>query len=94
MKLCLPVLLSAFVAGSICAQENWPRFRGVDGRGVSEAKLPEEIGKQNLRWSVALPGPGSSSPVIWGDSLFVTGEDRKKGEVTLTCLDAMSGKKR
>jgi len=94
MKLCLTLLFSAFLAGFIQGQENWPRFRGVDGRGVSEAKLPEEIGKQNLRWSVPLPGPGSSSPVIWGDSLFVTGEDRKKGKVTLTCLDAMSGKKR
>ena len=44
MKLCLTLLFSAFLAGLIYAQENWPRFRGVDGRGVSEAKLPEEIG--------------------------------------------------
>ena len=94
MKLPLTVLFSAILAGSICAQENWPRFRGVDGRGVSEAKLPEKFGKESLRWSASLPGPGSSSPVIWGDLLFVTGEDRKEGTVTLICLDAMTGKKR
>ena len=69
MKLRSTVLLSLILAGTTCAQENWPRFRGADGRGVSDAKLPAEIGKETLRWSAPLPGPGSSSPVIWGDSL-------------------------
>ncbi len=94
MKLRLIVLFSAMLAGLICAQETWPRFRGVDGRGVSEAKLPAKIGKESLRWSATLPGPGSSSPVIWGEALFVTGEDREKGRVSLMCLDASTGKQR
>jgi len=94
MKSGLLLLFSAVFASSIFAEENWPRFRGVDGRGVSEAKLPWSFDKKTLHWSAALPGPGSSSPVVWGDSLFVTGEDREKGKVSLVCLDAKSGKKR
>lgn len=71
---------------------NWPRFRGPDGRGVAASQhVPVELGKNTLAWSVPLPGPGSSSPVVWGAALFVTGEDRKKGEVTLVCLDVETG---
>ena len=94
MKSSLVIVLSAILTTSILAEENWPRFRGVDGRGVSETKLPETFDKKTLRWSAELPGPGSSSPVVWGDSLFVTGEDRDKGTVSLVCLDAKDGKKR
>ncbi len=71
---------------------NWPRFRGPDGRGIAASQhVPVELGKNTLAWSVPLPGPGSSSPVVWGAALFVTGEDRKKGEVTLVCLDVETG---
>jgi outer membrane protein assembly factor BamB len=58
----------------IQAQEQWSRFRGPAGNGVhATAKLPTEWNEQkNVRWKVALPGPGSSSPIFFGDKLFVT----------------------
>jgi len=75
--------------------ENWPRFRGADGLGVAaEQNVPVELGKETLAWSVPLRGPGSSSPVVWGDSLFVSSEKRDEGEVILVCLDVKSGKAR
>eukprot|EP00913_Durusdinium_trenchii_P008824 g8290.t1 len=53
---------------------NWPRFRGPGGAGLSgETGLPETWSAQsNIAWKTPLPGPGSSSPVIWGDHVYVT----------------------
>jgi len=62
-------LLSAQIRGA-----DWNRFRGPNGTGVSEATgIPVEWSDlQNLRWKAELPGPGSSSPIIGGDRVFVT----------------------
>jgi outer membrane protein assembly factor BamB len=53
---------------------NWPAWRGPAGTGVaSENDLPETWGtNQNVRWRVALPGPGNSSPIAWGKQVFIT----------------------
>lgn len=53
---------------------DWPRFRGPNGTGVSDdAGIPVEWSdSQNLRWKAALPGPGSSSPIVVADRVFVT----------------------
>jgi outer membrane protein assembly factor BamB len=54
--------------------ENWPAWRGPTGQGVSAEKdLPWKWDQgTNVRWKVALPGPGNSTPVIWGDRVFIT----------------------
>lgn len=53
---------------------NWPRFRGPGGLGVSEdTGLPLVwSATKNLVWRTKLPGPGSSSPITWGDHVYVT----------------------
>ena len=53
---------------------NWPRLRGPDGSGVSTDKeLPTEWNDtKNLRLEDAAPWPGSSSPIVWDDRVFVT----------------------
>ena len=88
--LCLPLLFALFTTAF--PAETWPRFRGEDGSGVSAAKIPTQFNKESLLWSVKLPGPGSSSPVIWEDKLFVTSEDRDKKTVSLVCINAKTGK--
>ncbi len=90
------VVLSALLSGVAGAEvEAWPRFRGPKGWGVAARQnVPVELTKETLAWSAPLPGPGTSSPVVWGDRLFVTSEDRKKGEVILICIDALTGKHR
>lgn len=52
---------------------SWPQFRGLNtGRDDSSQKLPERIGpSESVVWKVALP-PGHSSPVVFGDRIFVT----------------------
>ncbi|MDB4106744.1 PQQ-binding-like beta-propeller repeat protein, partial [bacterium] len=61
---------------------------------MSAAEVPVKFDKETLQWSAELPGSGSSSPVIWGDALFITGEDSEKKTVSLVCLDAKSGRSR
>jgi len=54
--------------------DDWPQFRGPGGTGVSsETKLPSAWDKsKNVQWKVTLPGVAWSSPVVWGDKVFVT----------------------
>ena len=54
--------------------ENWQQWRGPDGQGhASSVQAPITFGeKQNLAWKRELPGRGYSSPVIWGDQIWVT----------------------
>lgn len=59
---------------SVTSAENWPQWRGPGGLGVSsEAKLPTEWAPdKNVVWKTELPGSGHSSPVIWGERIFLT----------------------
>ena len=68
------VLLLLFAAGvSPASAENWPQWRGPGGQGVSsERAVPADWQPdRNIAWKVALPS-GHSSPIVWGDRLFVT----------------------
>lgn len=53
---------------------DWPVFRGPSGMGLSSAKqLPVEWGDdENLAWKASLPGPGASSPIVFGDRIYLT----------------------
>ena len=54
--------------------EDWPQFRGTSGTGLtSERNLPDEWGpSKNVQWKVTIPGAAWSSPIVWGDKVFVT----------------------
>jgi len=66
--------LSGIASVSTCDAENWTRFRGPNGAGISESKtVPLEWNNdKNIKWSVDLPGKGSSSPVVFEDRVFLT----------------------
>lgn len=53
---------------------NWPQFRGADSRGVSSNKnLPDQwSATENVEWKAEIPGRGWGSPVVWGDSVFLS----------------------
>ncbi len=90
------ILVSSSVAltmASTAQGENWPRFRGPNGTGVSDAKtIPTEWTDDDYRWVVELPGEGHSSPVVWGGRVFVTSADLSAGKRYLLCFDSESGK--
>jgi len=92
-NLCLivfPLLLT--VCPSAGAQE-WTRFRGPNGAGVSAAAaIPLQWTDKDFNWKLALPGSGHSSPVLWGERLFLTAGDSKTGGRLVLCVDATEGK--
>ncbi|MBI4327753.1 MAG: PQQ-binding-like beta-propeller repeat protein [Chloroflexi bacterium] len=67
----LPLLLAS---SAVAADSNWPQFRGPHAAGVSEEKsLPDTwSATQNVAWKTEIPGLGWSSPIVWGDKIFVT----------------------
>ncbi len=74
---------------------DWPRWRGPAANGVADGrKLPVKWSQsENVRWSVTLPGWGTSSPVVFDDKVFVTSQvpaDGKKSLLTL-CYHRQTG---
>jgi outer membrane protein assembly factor BamB len=69
------VTVSVLLAAAPMAA-NWPQWRGPSGLGVSaESGLPTTWSeRENIAWSASLRGLGSSSPVVWGDQVFVTSQ--------------------
>ncbi len=86
-----------FVAAAFCVfatstrAENWPAWRGAAGDGISaETKLPLKwSASENVKWSVPLPERGNSTPIVWGDRVFITQNvgDRR----TVICFDRKNG---
>jgi len=75
----------------INAQE-WTRFRGPNGSGVSEATtVPVQWSDADYNWKKRLPGGGHSSPVVWGNRLFITSADEEKHLRFLLCIDTGDG---
>ena len=101
-RILVVVMVASMAVGTWAA--DWPCFRGPGALGVSE-----ETGlavrwseTENLRWKTPLPGPGSSSPIVWGDRVYVTcysgyGLDKKTpGDMNelkrhLLCLSVADG---
>lgn len=73
---------------------NFPYFRGAEGTGIAYQKnIPIDWNGQsgkNILWKVKIPKPGFSTPIIWGDQLFVTGADAQSRMVY--CYDRNNGK--
>lgn len=98
--------MALWAVGEFARSEDWSRFRGPNGSGVApaDASVPSEWSDtKNLAWKFELPGPGSSSPIVIGNKVFVTCfsgygttpegnagklEDLKRH---LVCVDATTG---
>jgi outer membrane protein assembly factor BamB len=98
-------VLGLCVAGvAMLSAENWPQFRGPGGQGISaETGLPLTwSATANVAWKTRLPGPGHSSPVIWGDRVFLTAFEpdgsvrnwfaASSGRLLVLCLDRRTGR--
>jgi len=75
------------VTPNLYAGQNWPSFRGPSASGVAEGystPIKWDIQtSQNIRWKTYIPGLGHSSPVIWGDQIFITTAVKDKGQSRL-----------
>jgi outer membrane protein assembly factor BamB len=74
--------------------DNWPRFRGPNGTGVAADKdVPVQWSETSgVLWKIPLPGLGNSSPVVWGDRVFVQTSLAGGKERQLVCVSASTGK--
>jgi outer membrane protein assembly factor BamB len=89
--ICLLGLLS-IPSASTSAQE-WTRFRGPNGMGLSPAtNLPAKWTEADYHWKTALPGQGHSSPVLWGDKIFLMSADAATATRYVLCLSAADGR--
>ena len=77
----LAVSIVAFLAGTFTAsagppndRSEWPQWRGPGGHGVSTESgfAAEWSPTKNIKWKTEIPGRGHSSPVVWGDRIFLT----------------------
>ena len=90
------LLLSALVlpasAGALAAEGDWSRFRGPNGTGISQATtIPVRWTEKDYNWKITLPGVGHSSPVLWGNRIFLTSADAETAQRLILCLDAADG---
>ena len=91
-KLALVLIFTVMLCSFLSANQ-WTRFRGPNGQGHSPAMtLPISWSPEDYRWATTLPGPGHSSPVIWGDKLFITCCDPKIPSGTILALSTSTGK--
>ena len=85
-------------AGETAALDNWPQWRGPLADGTAPHGDPplKWDDKTNVKWKTALPGQGASTPVVWGDKVFVlTAEDtgREAAPADVPAADARLEKK-
>jgi outer membrane protein assembly factor BamB len=83
-------LFLAFALAAIAA--DWPRFQGADGSGTATDKnIPIQwTEKDGVLWKTAIPGDGNSSPIVWGNKIFL--QTAKANERSLVCVNADDGK--
>lgn len=85
-------LLSGGSSFSLANAQDWTRFRGPNGEGKSSAEnIPVEFGEGDMHWKIELPGEGHSSPVVWGDNVFLMSAIPETAERVVMCVDAKSG---
>jgi outer membrane protein assembly factor BamB len=87
----LPLAL-ALTTASLYA-ENWPQFRGPTAQGLSaDTKVPLNwSATENLAWKTELPGESWSSPIVWGNHVFVTTATENGESCRVLALDRKSG---
>jgi outer membrane protein assembly factor BamB len=93
----LSVLLS-INAYSNSGSDYWPTWRGPDATGASKNANPPLTWSEteNIKWKVAVPGQGLSSPIVWADKIFflTAVESEKEGafKFDFVCMDRNTGK--
>lgn len=94
MRRFIPSVLALCTCAALLHADYWPAWRGADGQGrSSEKNLPVKWSKtDNVKWKIPLDDPGNSTPVIWGDKIFLTQATTGGGVRTLMCFNRADGK--
>lgn len=89
-------LLAMLGGGMAAAAADWPHWRGPEFNGSSPEKgLPTSWSKtKNVAWRADLPGPSAATPVVCGDSVFVSSVDSEKDALLAIAIDRRAGRER
>ena len=68
------ILLVSLIMTSVAHADNWPNWRGPTNDGHAPGGNPPITWSEteNIKWKTAIPGEGNSTPVVWGNRVFVT----------------------
>jgi outer membrane protein assembly factor BamB len=89
----LLVLLAIGLQAAPASEPTWSRFRGPNGTGLAtNMDLPIKLSEQSALWKKEIPGSGNSSPVIWGNKLFLESSSNDGSKRMLLCLNCLDGK--
>jgi outer membrane protein assembly factor BamB len=91
--LSISICLAGLVSGASAQETYWNQFRGPTGDGISQAKnLPVEFDETtNVRWKTAIHDQGWSSPVVWGDQIWLTTAREDGTELFALCVNVDTG---
>jgi outer membrane protein assembly factor BamB len=94
MRRFLTLFATLSLAAAVVAGDNWPRFRGPHGDGHADAaKLPLTWSEsENVVWKTPIHDRGWSSPVVWGDQVWLTTAKANGTELFAVCVDRATGK--
>jgi outer membrane protein assembly factor BamB len=94
MRIAAVLFTTLTLAAAVFAGDNWPRFRGPTGDGHADAKkLPVTWSEtENVVWKTAIHYRGWSSPVVWGDQVWLTTATEDGRQMFAVCLDRATGK--
>lgn len=85
--------LGCCLTSVVAAGENWPGWRGPRGDGHSaETQLPVSWDASAVAWKTTVAGRGQSSPVVWGERIFLTSAEDGGRQRKVLCLDRATGK--
>jgi outer membrane protein assembly factor BamB len=86
-------LICFICLATLANAQEWTRFRGPNGTGGNEDdSIPAQWTDADFNWKIELPGRGHSSPVLWGDRLFILSADPETATRYVLGIDAKSGK--
>lgn len=94
MSRCLLCLFAVVLSGLNVDAENWTRFRGPNGQGISgENNLPVKwSATQNVVWRTEIPGKAWSSPIVYGDQVFISTTTDECVSCRIIAVDRKTGK--
>ena len=93
LSYCLLIAAAAVLLPAVAGAQEWTRFRGPNGTGESEATtIPAKWTEAEMNWKIKLPGVGHSSPVLWGEKIFLLSADPTNATRYVLCINAADGK--
>ena len=88
------IFISLYFAFVTLSAENWPGWRGPNGDGISNEKIVPKLwsNTKNIAWKMPIQGEGHSSPIVWGDRVFLTTSLTDSNERRLLCFERLTGR--